>query len=43
MKMVSEIVFILTDVLCVTPVVFTFAEKISLPIIFMCTGAAVRA
>jgi len=43
MKMVSEFVFILTDVLCVTLVVFTFAENIILRILFTCTGAAVRA
>jgi hypothetical protein len=43
MKMVSEFVFILTVVLCVTSIVFTVGERESLHILFICIGAAVHA
>ena len=42
-KKVSEFVFILTVVLCVTPVVFTVGEWMSLHSLFVCIGAAVHA
>jgi hypothetical protein len=43
MKMVSEIVFILTEVLRVVPVVFTVGERKRLCILFVCIGATVHA
>ena len=43
MKMVSEFVFILTVVLCVTPVVFTVGEGKSLRFLFICFSTAVHA
>ena len=40
--MVSELVVILTVVLCVTPVVFTVGKRKSLRILFICIGTAVH-
>jgi len=42
-KMVSEFAFIITDVLYVTPVVFTVGETKRLHILFMCICTAVHA
>jgi len=42
MMTVSEFAFVLTDVLCVTPVVFNFGETKSLRILFMCICTAVH-